>query len=204
MTQRSHKIRLDPTEEQRSYFRQAVGVARFTWNWALAEWIRQYKDGKKPTALGLKKQFNTIKPSQFPWMYHVTKYASQQPFIHLGRAYRAFFNKKAKYPTFKRKGVHDSFYVGNDHIRIEGKRIRFPHIGWVRMREALRFLGQVISATVSCTAGRWFVSITVNCDQLPALCESQAGVGVDLGAKYLATLSTGEHFEGPRPMKRLV
>ena len=58
---RSHKIALQPTADQEQQFRQAAGVARFTWNWALAEWERQYKAGEKPTALGLKKQFNAIK-----------------------------------------------------------------------------------------------------------------------------------------------
>ena len=34
----SHRIRLDPTPEQVSYFRRACGTARFTYNWALAAW----------------------------------------------------------------------------------------------------------------------------------------------------------------------
>ena len=74
----SHKIRLDPSPVQETYFRRACGVSRFTWNWALAEWRRQYELGRKPSGLGLKKQFNAIKPIEFPWMFEVTKYASQQ------------------------------------------------------------------------------------------------------------------------------
>ncbi|HUW23877.1 MAG TPA: helix-turn-helix domain-containing protein [bacterium] len=65
----THKIRLKPTYKQENYFRQACGVARFTWNWALGEWKRQYEACKKPTGLGLKRQFNAIKPVEFPWMY---------------------------------------------------------------------------------------------------------------------------------------
>jgi transposase len=42
----THKIRLDPTCKQENYFRQACGVARFTWNWALAQWKKQYEAGK--------------------------------------------------------------------------------------------------------------------------------------------------------------
>jgi transposase len=34
---KAHKIRLNPTSEQESYFFRASGVARFAWNWAL-EW----------------------------------------------------------------------------------------------------------------------------------------------------------------------
>jgi putative transposase len=128
----SHKICLDPTYKQEEYFRRACGVARFTWNWALAKWKEEYKAGNKPTGLGLKKAFNTLKKQNFPWMYEVTKYASQQPFIYLQVAFTRFFKKLGRYPKFKRKGINDSFYIGNDHIKVEGKRIRLPKLGWVR------------------------------------------------------------------------
>jgi putative transposase len=48
---RAHKIRVNPTEEQKVYFAKAAGVSRFTWNWALAEWNRHYEAREKPTAL---------------------------------------------------------------------------------------------------------------------------------------------------------
>ncbi len=44
----AHKIRLDPTPDQIRSFKQAAGTARFVWNWALAEWNRQYDAGQKP------------------------------------------------------------------------------------------------------------------------------------------------------------
>jgi putative transposase len=203
----THKIRLDPTLRQVDYFRRACGVARFTWNWGLAEWKRQYALGKKPSGLKLKKQFNAIKPVEYPWTYEVTKYASQQPFIFLQSAFHRFFSRQANYPRFKKKGVRDSFYIGNDHVRLSGRKIRIPKLGWVRMREALRFSGKVVSATVSRVADEWFVSLNVELDHAPAPCESQAGVGVDLGVKTMATLFDGKsvmEVEGPKPLGRLL
>ena len=202
----THKIRLDTTCKQEDYFRQACGVARFTWNWALAEWKRQYEAGEKVNGLELKKRFNAIKPVEFPWMYQVTKYASQQPFIFLQSAFRSFFRKQARFPRFKRKGVHDSFYIGNDHIKLNNKNIHIPKLGWVRMREALRFSGKVVSATISRVADNWFVSLNVELDQPANPCESQAGIGVDLGVKRLATMFDGEQIkvEGPKPLKKLM
>ena len=76
---KAHKIRLHPTDSQAVYFAKAAGTARFVWNWALAEWNRQYEAGGKPTALKLKKQFNEIRREQFPWTWEVTKNASDQP-----------------------------------------------------------------------------------------------------------------------------
>ena len=71
---RAHKIRLHPTEEQKNYFAKAAGTSRFVWNWALAEWNRQYEAGEKPTALKLKKQFNEIRRQQFPWTWEVVRH----------------------------------------------------------------------------------------------------------------------------------
>jgi putative transposase len=55
---------------------------------------------------------------------------------------------------------------------------------------------------VSRKADHWYVSLSVELRELPKPCESQEGVGVDLGINRLATLSNGETFEGPKPLKK--
>lgn len=203
----AHKIRLQPTCKQETYFRQACGVARFTYNWALAQWKVQYEAGKKPSGYSLKKEFNAMKKDQFPWVYDVTKYACQQPFIFLQKAFVNFFRGKSRYPTFKKKGVRDSFYIGNDHIQVRGKRIRLPLLGWVKMSEEVRFKGEVKSATISRIADKWFVSLQILCHDQQKPCENQASVGVDLGIKQFATLFDGDRIisvSGPKPLAMLL
>lgn len=200
----AHKIALDLTEAQETYCRQAAGTARFTYNWALSTWQMQYRAGEKPTAATLKKQWNTIKYERYPWLKDIHRDAHAQPFTNLHTAFQKFFKHEAKYPTFKKKGQHDSFYIANDKIQVQGKRLRIPKLGWVRLREALRFTGKLMSAVVSRTADRWYVSLSVQVDVIQP-CENQAGrVGVDLGVKHLATLSTGEKIEGPKPLKAVL
>lgn len=202
MTTLTHKIRLDATCKQDKYFRKACGVARFTWNWALARWEERYKAGEKTNALDLKKEFNALKSEQYPWTYEVTKYASQQPFIFLQRAFGAFFDKRARYPKFKKKGLHDSFYIGGDQIQIVGKQVKIPNLGWVRLREFLRFEGKINSVTISRTADHWYMSVSVETNHQPTRCENQASVGVDLGLKALATLSGGQSIPPNQPLKK--
>ena len=67
------------------------------------------------------------------------KYACQQPFIYLQRAFQGFFEKRTQYPKYKKKGIHDSFYIGGDQLKIIEKRVKIPNLGWVRLRESLRF-----------------------------------------------------------------
>jgi putative transposase len=201
----AHKIALDPNNVQATYFARACGVARFAYNWALVEWKRQYEAWKqdnslpKPSQYSLSRQLNAIKREQFPWMLEVTKCAPQEAILQLGQAFQNFFAGRACYPQFRKKGVHDRFTITNDQFDIDGCRIRIPRLGWVRMREPLRFAGKIMSATISRVAGRWFVSITVDTEDSPyRSAENQGAVGVDLGVSALATLSTGEVTPGPK------
>lgn len=205
----AHKIALVPNNVQATYFARASGTARFAYNWALSRWQHQYDAWKadntqpKPSQMSLRRELNAIKYEQFPWMLEVTKNAPQMAIIQLGDAFKNFFAGRAKYPKFKKKGVHDSFTLTNDQFNIDGLRIRIPHLGWVRMRETLRFAGKIMSATISRVADRWFVSITVDTPDnlhLPKT-ENQGAVGVDLGVSTLATLSTGESIAGPKAYK---
>ena len=197
----AHRITLDPTVEQAIALARACGVARFTWNWALAKWDELYKAGEKPNAGKLKAMWNGIKGEAFPWVYESPKDANQQPFANLDKAFKRFFKKKSGRPKFKKKGVHDSFYVSNDKFDIVGKMIRLPVIGHVRLREALRFAGKITAATVSRQADRWFVSIQVDTPDQP-LPPVDEVIGVDLGIKTAAVCSDGRTFDAPKPLKR--
>ena len=208
----SHKIRLDPNNQQATYFAKAAGTARFAYNWALVEWQTQYAVWKadntqpRPSQFSLRKQLNAIKREQFPWMLEVTKNAPQMAIIQLGQAFKNFFAGRAKYPQFKKKGKsRDSFTLTNDQFSLDACRIRIPNLGLVRMRETLRFSGKILSATISRTADQWFASITAvtNPNPLPPA-ENQSMVGVDLGVSTLATLSTGEKVTGAKPHKALL
>jgi putative transposase len=208
----AHRIALDPNNVQASYLAKAAGVARFAYNWALAEWQKQYEAHKanpalpKPSQAALRRQLNAIKREQFPWMLDVTKCAPQMAIIQLGQAFANFFAGRARFPQFRKKGCDDRFTLTNDQFDIDGCRIRIPNLGWVRMRESLRFAGKIMSATISRMADRWFVSITVDTPDNPHLpkAENQGVVGVDLGVTALATLSTGERVVGPKPHKALL
>ncbi len=207
----AHKIALNPNNHQATYFAKSAGTARFAYNWALAEWKKQYEAWKadnslpKPSQQSLRKQLNAIKRKEFPWMLEVTKNAPQMAIIQVGEAFKNFWAGRAKYPTFRKKGVHDRFTLSNDQFSVKDSRIRIPNLGWVRVRESLRFSGKVLSATVSRVADRWFVSVTVDTEDSPKRqAENQGPVGVDLGVSALATLSTGEKVVGPKPHKALL
>jgi putative transposase len=136
-------------------------------------------------------------------MLEVTKCAPQLAIRQLGTAFKNFFAGRAGYPKFRKRGVDDRFSLSNDQFVLNGKGIRIPNLGWVRMREALRLRGKIMSAAISRRADKWYASVTVEIPDslfLPKT-ENQGAVGVDLGLHALATLSTGEKIGGMKPYK---
>ena len=200
---RAHKIRLYPNNKQATYFNRACGVSRFAYNWALSEWKRMIEAGEKVNEGILRKQLNAIKREEFPWMLDVTKCAAQLAIKNdLNSAFRNFFAKRAEFPKFHKKGVNDSFALSNDQFIVEGKFVKVPNLGWVRLAEDLRFDGKIIGATISRTADKWYISIQVEFEtELTQISENQA-VGVDLGVSTLATLSDGKKFTGTKASKK--
>jgi len=105
----------------------------------------------------------------------------------------------------KKKGkAPDSFYVANDKFRMAGRRVKLPKIGWVRLRESLRFPGRILGARVVREADRWFLSVQVSVpDSVYHRIRTGHGLeGVDVGVKTFATLSTGEKIAGPKAHRR--
>lgn len=208
---KTHRIELKPNAAQAAIFRQCVGASRFAYNWALAEWQRQYQAGEKPNEAALRRQFNAIKSVEFPWILDLPKSVPQQAIKNVGTAFTNFFRRvregiePAGYPQFKKPFKRDGARMDNGPgtFSFDGKRIKLAKIGRVKMREPLRFDGEPRSATLSREAGRWFVSVPVlvSLPDLPVV-DTRPSAGIDLGIGTAATLSTGEKIDGPKPLKR--
>ena len=205
---RAHKITLKLNNKQKTYMAKASGCARFAYNWALAEWQKEYAAGKKPNEAAMRRSLNAVKTTEFPWMLEVTKCAPQMAIKDLGKAFQNFFAKRTGYPKFKKKGLHDSFTLSNDQTKICGKRLRIPNLGLVKMREELRFDGKLLWVTVSRSGNDWCASVSVeipDATTIPvnnAKVQSNSVVGIDLGISQLATLSTGEVFANPNALEK--
>lgn len=217
---RVHKIKLNPNKSQAAYFSKAVGTARFAYNWALAEWKRQHAEGLKPSEISLRSQLNKIKRTEFPWMLEVSKVAPQQAIKNLGTAYANAFRRvkqgKKKpqdigFPCFKKKGINDSFRADNGGslakgipaLVVDGKTVKLPVIGKIRMTEELRFKGIVTGGTVSKQADGWYIAITVETQDNLKRRKDLGAVGVDLGIKSLAVFSDGKEIKARKPYKQL-
>src|SRR5258708_16417315 len=202
---KAHKIKLHPTPEQATYFAKAAGTARYAFNWAVAEWKKQYEAGGKPSALALRTQFHALRKQELPWTYDVTKCAIEGAFMNVAAAFKNFFagrtaSRKIGFPQFKsKKRSPQSFYLANDKFSVGDHWIDVPKLGRVNMAESLRFSGKILCARISKNASWWFVSITVEMpDEM--VYKQKPPVGIDVGLNRLATLSDGRWYENQRPL----
>ena len=212
LVHKAYKYELDPNNQQRTSLLQHVGIARFAFNWGLDQRIKLYKNNQGndrfTDPMKQHKLLNSLKKTQFPWMYECSKCAPQEALRDLGRAFKNFQRglkngKRVGFPKFKNKGKHDSFRL-TEIIRFEGRKIQLPRLGKIRIKEKRKQYckGRILSVTMRRRANRWFVSVSVEEDFKEPKPIVGYAVGVDLGIKTLATLSDGTTFANPRALGR--
>ncbi|MCG5517464.1 MULTISPECIES: transposase, partial [unclassified Ectothiorhodospira] len=138
------------------------------------------------------------------WLRDAPVHPLQQTLKDLERAYKNFFEKRAKFPRFKKKGQGDRFrYPDPKQIKLDqgNSRIFLPKLGWIRYRNSRAVLGTVKNVTVSQNGGRWFVSIQTEREIVQPRPQGGA-VGIDMGITRFATLSNGSFYAPINSFKR--
>jgi putative transposase len=212
---RGYKTELDLNNRQRTACAKHAGAARYAYNWGLRRKIDAYEaTGTSPTAIDLHRELNALKRTELGWMYEVSKCAPQEALRNLDRAFAHFFRRvelkkqgKLKgpvgFPRFKsrKRGLGSFRLTGSIHIFEDS--IQLPRLGRLRLKERgyLPTSGvNILSATVSERAGRWFVSVQVE-EEVPAPTPAKGeAIGVDLGVRTLATRSDGIVYENPKAL----
>jgi putative transposase len=207
---RSYKFELDPNNRVKSLLAQHAGTARFAWNWSLARRIERFKtqEGKEKftNAMAEHKALNILKSTEFPWMYEVSKCAPHEALRNLDKAFKSFWARRKEgvgFPRFKKRDASRDSFSLNGSIKVQDRYVQLPKIGTGRLKERTggRVKGRILSATVSRTADRWFVSIATVEDRSEPKPIQGPVVGVDLGLSTFATLSDGIQFISPGPLK---
>ena len=208
---RAYKTEMDPNNNQRTQFARCCGVARFVFNWALADRIERYEFDQPNNMYEQKRRFNALKDTQFPWVREVPYTVMESAFANCDIAYKNFFRRvtqigeKAGFPNFKskRKGLGSFKLRGNIHIYSDS--VKLPIIGVVRLKED-NYLPtdgiKILAATISERAGHWLISIQVEETDKPMPQSGSGVIGVDVGIKTIATCSNGAIFENPKSLPR--
>ena len=192
------KYELMPNGEQQRNMRRFAGACRFVFNQALAlQKANHEAGGKFISYVAMAKQLTAWRNgSETPWLKDSPVHPLQHALKDLEKAYKNFFEKRADFPRFKRKGQSDSFrYPDPKQIKLDqgNGRIFLPKLGWLRYRNSREASGEVRNVTVSQSGGKWFVSIQTRREVETPL-PTGGIVGIDMGIARFATFSDGTYL----------
>ncbi|BCB21970.1 RNA-guided endonuclease TnpB family protein [Bosea sp. ANAM02] len=200
LRQQAYRFRIYPGDDQVDLFRRTIGCCRLVYNLCLDQkTLEQHRSA--PRRLSYSEQCDglTELKREVEWLRDVPHHPLQQAIRDLHRAFTNFFEGRARYPSFRRKGQNEAFrYPDPKQVKLEKQRIFLPKAGWVEIVQHRPVKGEIRNVTVSVIAGDWFVSIQVEQEVAEAPANQGPAVGVDLGVEQPITLSDGTIFQLPR------
>lgn len=202
---KSYKTEINPTPEQIQRINKTIGTCRYVYNFYLAHNKEVYEKEKKfVSGMDFSKWLNNafIKENpDYSWIKEVSSKSVKKSIMNAERAFKRFFKGQSKFPQFKKKGKSDvkMYFVKTDSkviIPCERHRIKIPTLGWVRLKEKGYIptdssICIIKSGTVSCEAGRYYVSVLVGQPEQASPQLKDFGLGIDLGVKDFAIISNG-------------
>ena len=194
----AYKFQLRPKAKQANLMLSFAGCCRFVWNKALALEKETYQtEGKRLGFYNLCKALRDWKKEEeTSFLAGAHSQILQFVLKDLDQAYKNFFEKRANFPQFKKKGVHNTFRYPQGFKLDEGNsRVYLPKIGWVRYRKSRAIKGTLKQVAVSLSAGEWYVSILTEREVVEPIHPSKSSIGIDMGVAHFATLSDGSTIE---------
>jgi putative transposase len=215
----AYQFALDPTPRQQGSLASHTGGALFAYNWGLELVTTRLdqraagQDAQVPWTLpALRREWNRAKHEVAPWWAENSKEAYNSGLDALARALKNWSDSRSGrrkgrpvgFPRRKKKRrarVACRFTTGQIRVLPDRKHIQLPRIGVVKTHESARKLARrleqgtarILAATITRRADRWFVSFTVEVQRYIPTCNGKTSVvGVDVGIRHLAVLSTGE------------
>jgi len=210
---RAYRSEIKPTAEQIIKINQTIGVCRYVYNFYLGHNKDVYeKEQRFVSGYEFSKWLNkTYLPDnpQFSWIKAVSSKAVKDAIMNADTAFRRFFKKQSGFPKFKKKGKNqvNAYFPKNNPTDwiVDRHRVKIPTLGFVQLKEKgyLPTDAVVKSGTVSIQAGRYYVSVLVD-ENLEQASDIQSdGIGIDLGIKDFAIISTGVVYKNINKTKTI-
>ncbi|EAT2921522.1 transposase [Salmonella enterica] len=194
LKRQAFKFQLRPNGQQERNMRCFAGACRFVFNRGLALQNENHEAGDKyiPYTKMASWLIEWKGDAETQWLKESPSQSLQQSLKDLERAYKNFFQKRAAFPRFKKRGQNDTFrYPQGVKLDQDNSRIFLPKLGWIHYRNSREVTGVVKNVIVSQSCGKWYVSIQTEYEVTEPKHKSTSMVGLDVGVAKLATLSDG-------------
>ena len=193
------KYRIYPTQEQSILLAKSFGCVRWFYNFALNLTSETYK----ATGKGLSRNdIISLLPSlkkEYEWLTEPPSQCLQQVALDLSSGFLNFFEKRAKYPNFKKKGQKQSIRFPQG-IKLDGDYLTLPKLGKVYCKVSRLLEGKLKSVTVSLNPSGEYYAACLYDDGKDKPVSSSKGkaIGVDMGINHYAITSDGTKHGNPK------
>ena len=200
------EIFLCPNEDTENTFNQNMGHVRFLWNKLIESQEQMYalfketNDCPYPNYTTFIRYLNILKEA-YSFLRDCESSALQQVCRDLARAYNKFLKEKRGHPKFKSKKTPKKSYrmqqQSSKNIKIDAKTLKLPKIPekikYKTSKEYRAILqkSKINNLTIKYHNGKYYGVFNVELN-IHALSKTHKNIGIDLGMKTLATLSTGK------------
>ncbi len=200
------KVRLYPTPEQELALAKSFGCARWYWNFTLNACIQHYQETGNSLKLATYKGMLPQLKKEYPWLKEDC-YSSvlQCVAINLDKAYKNFFEGRAKFPRFKSKHHQQSIQYPQS-VTVVNQTLKVPKIGEIKAIFHREITGTIKTVTISKTpTNKYFASILCEVEAIELKESGDKIIGIDLGLKDFAIVHDGENvtkYANPKHFKR--
>lgn len=202
---KSKKVRLLPTPKQEELFRKSAGVARWAYNYFLAEnekvyqeYLQNNKTGTKYLSEGTVRKYitNTLKPTTHKWLSEISNNVVKQAIKDANKALQWYHKGTTGRPTFKsRHKSKPSFYVNYESLKRTKNGFQGEKLGTVKTSEPLpKVKGHYLDPHITYDGKYWYLSVSYEVQPQKVELTNES-IGIDLGVKELAVVSTGKVYK---------
>lgn len=203
------KVRLYPTAEQVQGLTKNFGAVRRVWNYFLGKSIEEYQESKKGFKFSQAcKELTALKKTEdYLWLSEADSQALQQSLKNLEKAFKNFFEGRARFPKFKSK-FHKQSIAYPQRVSVVEQGVKLPKIGLIKAKITRPLEGKVKTVTISkTTTDKYFASILFEVKDIEVIPQAEIRItGIDLGLIDVITGFDGEKthkVKNPRHFKKI-
>src|SRR5713101_3114614 len=206
------QYRIYPTRKQVHKLNETLDQCRWLYNHLLENRKHAYAHTGKGLSCYEQQSTYPLLKQERPTLERVHSQVLQNVAVRIDLAFKAFFRRckageNPGYPRFRGRDRYDSFTFPQSGFSLRhvvggqgepNDRVTLSKIGSFKMVYHRPIKGTVKTCTIRRSrTGKWYVSFSCECEP-ERLDPVATQVGIDVGLKTFATLSTGEEIANPR------
>ncbi len=199
----TYRFRLRPTAEQQILLAKHFGCSRYLYNYFLARRKQEYlTTGRSNNFVRDCKELTELKKT-VTWLKEVNSQSLQHAIKNLDAAYGNFFEKRAKFPTFKNKNKKQSFRIPQNVRLVDGNLVIPKFLEGIECVVHREVKEEISYCTITKNkSGQYHCTLLVE-KEIKHHKPIEKEVGVDLGIKTLIVDSDNQQYANIKPYRTL-